>query len=98
MSAKSSGSKSSKPGAKRGKVATPTTVWSECGLTVPIGSDPYSYVKINFGFEKLSPSDNMADIEKTELQIYNKCEEIVEKRIRKLARLSRSIQESEGDK
>lgn len=87
---------SKRTGARQGKQNTPAPVWSECGLTIPIGEDPYSYVKVSFGFEKLSPSDSMEDIERTERQIYRKCEEIVEKRARRLARLSKAVRESEG--
>lgn len=80
------------PSSRRGlKRSTPVRVWSEASITVAVTSDPPQFVKFTHGFEMMSPSDTQEDIKKTELRIYKACEEIVDKRSRKLARLVRRM-------
>lgn len=75
---------------------TPVLCWMEVGLTVPIGDDPYTYVKTTFGYQRMSPSDREVDINRTERAMYEHCEAIVEKRMRKLIRLSKAVKRGEG--
>lgn len=76
------------PSSRRGlKRSTPVRVWSEASITVAVTNEPPQFIKFTHGFEMMSPSDTQEDIKKTEMRIFKACEEIVDKRARKLARI-----------
>lgn len=69
----------------------PVRVWSEASVTVAVTDDPPQFVKFTHGFERMSPSSSKADIVRTERLIFERCEEIVDRRVRRLARLIKQL-------
>lgn len=74
---------------RRRPASGPVRVWNECSVTLPV-DDTTAHVRFLVGFEKLAPSDAHSAIMKTEQEIYEMCEEAVEKRIKRLLRVTRS--------
>lgn len=72
----------------------PARVWVSVGLNMQIA--PYNSVSPSFGFSMTSPSDDIGAILKMEEEMYAVCEQVVERRFRKLARLARTIAQEEG--
>lgn len=78
---------------------TPTTpappksvrVWAEVGVTVAVSEDPPQFVKFLFGHERIAPNDKPDTIERYERLCYEACESVVEKRVRKIKRMMKSI-------
>jgi hypothetical protein len=69
----------------------PVRVWSECSVTISVSSDPPQFVKFSHGFEKMCPSSSTRAIKRTEAEIFAVCEEVVDRRVRKLKRLLRRL-------
>lgn len=69
----------------------PVRCWSECSVTISVSNDPPQFIKFTHGFEMMSPTDDEDDIRRTEFKIYKTCEEIVDKRVKRLARLIKQI-------
>lgn len=88
----SRGGKGTTPSSRRSlRKRTPVRVWSEASITVSVTSEPPQFIKFTHGFEMMSPSDTQEDIKRTEARIFKTCEEIVDKRARKLARIVRRM-------
>lgn len=62
-------------------------VWSECGVTVAVSSDPPQFIRFTTGHERIAPDDDPATIRRTERAIYADCEKIVDKRVKALIKL-----------
>lgn len=62
-------------------------VYVECGITLAVTEDPPQYIKYTVGAEKIAPNDTLETIQRTERQLYDQLEQIVEQRITKLQRL-----------
>lgn len=77
------------------KKSGPVRVWSEASITVAITDDPPQFAKFSHGFEKMAPNDTDAALKRTEEEIFRSCEQVIEKRAKKLARLIRQINNEE---
>lgn len=69
----------------------PMRAWSECSVTAAVSDDPPQFVKFTHGFEMMAKDDSRESMKAAEEHIYAACEEIVQKRIRKLTRLIRRL-------
>jgi len=66
-------------------------IGAKCGVTLPVTSDPPSFVKYEFWHERIAPDDSPTTIKKYERMVFEACEEIVEKRVRKLRRIIKAV-------
>lgn len=90
-------SRSSTPAARRqveagSRTSGPVRVWSSASVTVAVSDDPPQFVKFEHGFEMMSPNDTDAAIRRTEQKIYDTCEAVINRRLKKLRRLMRQIE------
>ena len=69
------------------QVGRPVRVWSECGVTVAVSSDPPQFIRFTTGHERIAPDDDPATIRRVERQIYAACEKIVDRRVKTLVKL-----------
>lgn len=65
-------------------------------MTVCVTDDPPQFVKFTTGHERMAPDDDGATIARTEKQIYEQCEAIVDQRVKELTRLVRAAQATEA--
>lgn len=91
-------SRSSTPAARRqmrpgSRTSGPVRVWSSASVTVAVSDDPPQFIKFEHGFEMMSPNDTDAAIKRTEAKIYATCEAIIDRRVKKLRRLIRQLEE-----
>jgi hypothetical protein len=68
----------------------PVRVWAEVGVTIAVTEDPPQFIRFSFGHEKIAPNDDQETIKRYEALVYETCEAVVERRIRRLKRLVRS--------
>lgn len=71
-------------------------VWAEVGMTLPVAGDPPTFIRYSFGHERISPTDSDKDIKATEELVHSMNEAVVEKRVKRYARMIRQVQKAEG--
>lgn len=71
-------------------------VWSEVGLTLPVG-DTTAHIRFLFGHERIAKNSTEAEISRTEKLIDAFNEEVVERKVRKYTRLIGAWQGSEEE-
>lgn len=64
-------------------------VWCEAGVTLAVTDNPPQFVRFTVGMERMSPRSDADSVARAERALYRQCEEIVETRVRALARLVR---------
>ncbi len=70
------------------------TISSECGVTASLGDGSFQFVKFSHSQSRLLPANaSKASIVRAEQQIYEVCEAVVERRLKKLTRMIRQIEE-----
>lgn len=67
-------------------------VWSEVGVTLPIG-DTYAHFRVSFGHERISPTDSTKDLKETTNLVDEFNEEQLDKMLRKYSRMVREALE-----
>lgn len=73
---------------RRSRTKTRThRVYVEAGVTVSVTDEPPQFVRYTFGMEVTAPDGSAESLEKIEEETYEKVERIVDRRVRKLARL-----------
>ncbi len=83
----SSASESRTPASRVRRTGKPVRVWAEAGVTVCVTEEPPQYIRFTTGHERIAPDDSPKTIRQVEQQIYEQCEEIVNKRVAKLMQL-----------
>lgn len=63
-------------------------MWGEVSITIAITDDPPQFVKVTFGHERISPSDTLEDIQRTERRINEFNERMVSRRAEQYKRLA----------
>lgn len=87
------GGRSTTPARRRSsETGEPVRVWSECSVTISVSSDPPQFIKFTHGFEKMAPNSSKAAISRTENDIFEQCERVVDRRVKRIARLIRDLQ------
>ena len=71
-------------------------VWSEASVTVCVDRDNNQFIKFTHGFEKMAKGDSDVEIRRTEREIYEACEKIIDARVKKLHRLIRRLNRELG--
>lgn len=66
-------------------------VWAEAGVTLAVSENPPQFIKFSFGHERIAPNDDMETIKRYEAMCYEFCEQVVEKRVKKLKRLIKAV-------
>lgn len=75
------------------RTSGPVRVWSSASITVAVSQDPPQFIKFEHGFEMMAPNDTEAAIKRTENYIFQTCEAIIDKRVKRLRRLIRQLEE-----
>jgi hypothetical protein len=70
-------------------------VWGEVSITIAITDDPPQFVKVTFGHERISPSDTLADLQRTERTINEFNERTVNRRAEHYKRLAKAAGHAE---
>lgn len=65
-------------------------------MTVCVDRANNQFIKFTHGFEKMSMTDSDAALARTEREIFETCERIIDKRVRKLHRLIRQLERALG--
>ena len=77
----------------RNEASGPVRVWSEATVTICVTDDPPQFVKFTTGHERHAPNDKPETIARVEAQIFEQCEEIVNKRVKRLQRIVNAVHE-----
>lgn len=88
----STGGRSTTPATSRRASSGPVRVWSEASVTIAVSENPNQYLKFTHGFEKMAPNDSSAAIARTEREIYEACERVLDRRVKRIARLIREME------
>jgi hypothetical protein len=71
-------------------------IYVEAGITMAVTDDPPQFVRFTFGQERIVPNDSEETIARYERIAYEACEAIVDRRVRRIARLIKQIASEEG--